>query len=75
MNYFKILAIYFVRFYQRFLSPWLGGGCRFAPTCSQFALEALEVYAPSRALWLIGKRVFSCHPFHPGGFDPVRPQL
>lgn len=60
-----------VRLYQVTLSPFLGQGCRFHPTCSHYALEAVDRHGPVKGVWLAGKRILRCHPFHPGGFDPV----
>ena len=62
--------------YQRFLSPLLAPRCRFAPSCSQYAVEALRTHGAARGLWLSARRLARCHPFHPGGYDPVpiRPQ-
>jgi putative membrane protein insertion efficiency factor len=61
-----------VRFYQRYLSPLKGGPtCRFYPTCSQYAYEALAKYGAIRGSYLAVKRILRCHPFHPGGYDPV----
>lgn len=74
-NYFKSLAIFGIRFYRLFLSPLLGGECRFTPSCSTFALEAFRQLSPARATFLTVKRLFSCHPFHRGGFDPVDQHL
>ncbi|MCZ6620256.1 MAG: membrane protein insertion efficiency factor YidD [Gammaproteobacteria bacterium] len=62
-----------VRIYQLTLSPFIGRQCRFEPTCSYYALEALEEHGALRGTWLAVKRVARCHPFHPGGFDPVEP--
>ena len=59
-----------VRLYQVLLSPFLGGQCRFHPTCSNYALHALESHGPLAGAWLALKRLLKCHPFHPGGFDP-----
>ncbi|MGB9886101.1 MAG: membrane protein insertion efficiency factor YidD [Moorellales bacterium] len=64
------LVLVLIGFYQRWISPWLGPRCRFYPTCSQYAREALERYG-WRGLWLGLKRLARCHPFHPGGWDPV----
>lgn len=58
--------------YQR-LSRWLPARCRFAPTCSSYAREALSVHGAARGSWLALRRVGRCHPFHPGGHDPVPP--
>jgi uncharacterized protein len=62
--------------YQRFLSPLLAPRCRFAPSCSQYAVEALRTHGALRGLWLSARRLARCHPFNPGGYDPVpiRPQ-
>ena len=60
-----------VRGYQRFLSPMLPPRCRFLPTCSQYAAEAVERHGAARGSWLALRRVARCHPFHPGGHDPV----
>ena len=57
--------------YQRFLSPLKGPTCRFYPTCSHYALEAVRRHGPGRGSWLAVRRVMKCHPFHPGGYDPV----
>ena len=62
-----------IRIYQRALSPLLGPRCRFYPSCSQYAFEALEVHGLLRGLWLAVRRIARCHPFHPGGIDPVPP--
>jgi putative membrane protein insertion efficiency factor len=63
-----------IRVYQRGLSPLLGPRCRFYPSCSQYALEALDVHGLAGGLWLALKRLGRCHPLHPGGFDPVPPK-
>ena len=60
-----------IRGYQLIVSPWLGQRCRFYPSCSNYALEALEVHGALRGSWLAVRRIGRCHPFHPGGFDPV----
>lgn len=71
----KILAaplIFMVRFYQVCLSPLKGAGtCRFTPTCSQYALEALRKYGPFKGSWLAIKRICRCHPWGGSGYDPV----
>lgn len=60
-----------VRGYQRFLSPALPPACRFTPSCSQFAVEALTRHGALRGSWFALKRIARCHPWHPGGHDPV----
>lgn len=60
-----------IRAYQRVLSPLLGPRCRFYPSCSQYALEAVERHGALRGSYLAVRRLLRCHPFHPGGFDPV----
>ena len=68
----KGLLIGFIRFYQRNISPGLPPRCRFIPTCSQYALEAVEKYGPLRGGWLALRRFLRCHPFHKGDmYDPV----
>jgi putative membrane protein insertion efficiency factor len=57
--------------YRRFVSPFLPPRCRFAPSCSEYALTALAEYGAARGLWLAAKRIARCHPFNPGGYDPV----
>lgn len=60
-----------VRFYQRFISPVLPASCRYQPTCSQYTLEAIRRYGLIKGSWMGAKRIGRCHPFHPGGYDPV----
>jgi hypothetical protein len=60
-----------IRVYQRFVSPMLGPRCRFYPSCSHYACDALCDHGALRGSWLAARRVLRCHPFHPGGFDPV----
>ena len=61
-----------IRFYRRFISPLLPPSCRFYPTCSQYALQALKRYGTLKGCWLTIKRLSRCHPYHPGGFDPLK---
>jgi len=63
--------IMLIRFYQRFLSPLKPPTCRFYPTCSNYGLEAVKRFGAVKGGWLTVKRILRCHPFHPGGFDPV----
>jgi len=65
------LLQYLIRAYQLLLSPFLGRHCRFTPTCSQYALEAIERHGALRGSWLAVKRIGRCHPFCDGGYDPV----
>jgi putative membrane protein insertion efficiency factor len=57
--------------YRRLLSPVLGSRCRYLPTCSEYALEAIEYHGGIRGGWMAAKRLGRCHPFHEGGYDPV----
>jgi uncharacterized protein len=68
----KIL-IYLIQGYQRFISPLLGPHCRYYPSCSEYTLIAIREHGALRGLWLGIKRISRCHPWHPGGFDPVPP--
>ncbi len=68
----KNACLALIRLYRRWLSPLLPPRCRFYPTCSQYALEAVERYGALRGCWLALRRLLRCHPFHPGGFDPVK---
>ncbi|ANF58108.1 membrane protein insertion efficiency factor YidD [Halotalea alkalilenta] len=63
--------IWLVRGYQYLISPLLGPRCRFWPSCSSYAIEAIETHGPLRGGWLALKRILKCHPWHPGGVDPV----
>ncbi|MGB1204056.1 MAG: membrane protein insertion efficiency factor YidD [Chitinophagales bacterium] len=67
----KILLIFFVRFYQLVISPFLPPTCRYTPTCSQYALEALRKHGVFRGGFLAAKRILSCHPWGGHGHDPV----
>lgn len=67
----KAVLIALLRFYKYAISPMLGRNCRFHPTCSEYAIEAVQRHGALRGGWLAIKRVGRCHPFHPGGYDPV----
>ena len=59
-----------VRFYQMAISPWLGPRCRFDPTCSEYAIQAVGRYGPIKGLWKTTGRILRCHPWSEGGHDP-----
>ena len=63
--------IFAIEAYRWILSPFLGGRCRFVPSCSHYTEEALLAHGPWRGVWMGGSRLLRCHPFHAGGFDPV----
>lgn len=67
----KRLLIGLIRGYKLFISPLLPPACRFQPTCSVYAIEAIERFGIFRGGWLAARRILRCHPFHPGGYDPV----
>ncbi|MET0442168.1 MAG: membrane protein insertion efficiency factor YidD [Casimicrobiaceae bacterium] len=67
----KTLLIAAVRVYQYALRPMLGANCRFYPSCSDYAREAIERHGALNGSWLATRRLCRCHPYHPGGFDPV----
>ena len=67
------LLLALVQAYRRWVSPLLGPRCRFAPSCSAYAAQALEQHGAARGSWLAMRRIARCHPFHPGGHDPVPP--
>ena len=68
LNYFLIVPI---KLYQILLSPLIGPSCRFTPTCSNYAIEAINKYGPFKGLWLAIKRISKCHPWGDSGHDPV----
>lgn len=65
------LPLSLVRAYRLLLSPWLGSSCRFTPTCSAYALQALQTHGASTGSYLAARRILRCHPWCAGGFDPV----
>lgn len=67
----KTILLFLIRFYRRCISPLFPPCCRFHPTCSAYALEAVTRYGALKGGWLALKRILKCHPFHPGGHDPV----
>lgn len=67
------LLIAAVQGYRYLLKPWLGNVCRFEPSCSAYALAALQQHGAAAGTYLAARRILRCHPFHPGGYDPVVP--
>jgi putative membrane protein insertion efficiency factor len=72
MIYIRKAALLLIRFYQKAVSPHFPPGCRYYPCCSVYAYEAIEKYGIFRGGFLALKRILRCHPFHPGGYDPLR---
>lgn len=70
-RFLTLLLILPVRLYQLFISPLLPPSCRFVPSCSQYALEALRKHGPFKGLWLALRRICRCHPWGGSGYDPV----
>jgi putative membrane protein insertion efficiency factor len=66
------LLIASLRIYKRWISPLLPSACRFHPTCSEYMMQAIQTHGAIRGVWMGLKRIARCHPFHQGGFDPVR---
>jgi hypothetical protein len=67
----RALLLASIRAYQYLLRPMLGANCRFAPSCSDYALEAISRHGAWKGSWLAVRRILRCHPYHPGGYDPV----
>lgn len=67
----KKIILCMIRFYQKYISIFLGKNCRFIPTCSAYTYEAIERFGVIKGMCLGIKRIVKCHPFNPGGFDPV----
>ncbi|UJF22253.1 membrane protein insertion efficiency factor YidD [Shewanella sp. OMA3-2] len=68
------LATTLIRGYQLLISPMIGPRCRFNPTCSHYAIEAIKTHGTAKGCWFAIKRILKCHPLHPGGSDPVPPK-
>jgi len=66
------LAIVVINFYKNYLSPLKGRTCRFYPSCSQYAIDAINKHGLLKGFWLSGKRIIKCHPFQPGGYDVLK---
>lgn len=67
----KKIILLLIKFYQKYISIFLGKNCRFIPTCSAYTYEAVERFGVIKGVYLGIKRILKCHPWHPGGFDPV----
>ena len=75
MNIFTLILINFIKLYKFLISPLLGNNCRYLPTCSEYSIEAIKIYGPIKGLLLSLKRIFSCHPWGDGGYDPVQKKM
>lgn len=67
----RTIAVFLITVYQKLISPLLPPSCRYVPTCSQYAREAIEKHGIARGAYLAVRRILRCHPFHAGGYDPV----
>ncbi|MCU0502079.1 MAG: membrane protein insertion efficiency factor YidD [Anaerolineae bacterium] len=67
----KQVFLLLIRFYQKWISRFLPSSCRFYPSCSEYTFQAIEKYGVLKGGWMGVRRIGRCHPFHPGGFDPV----
>jgi putative membrane protein insertion efficiency factor len=68
----RALTLASLRIYKRWISPLLPSACRFYPTCAEYMMQAVEMHGVARGIWMGLRRLSRCHPFHQGGFDPVR---
>ena len=75
MNILTYILIKLIKLYRYLISPLLGQSCRYLPTCSEYSIEALRTYGFFKGLFLSVKRIFSCHPWGRGGFDPVKKEM
>tara|TARA_B100001057_G_scaffold460285_1_gene511235 strand:+ start:393 stop:632 length:240 start_codon:yes stop_codon:yes gene_type:complete len=75
MNFVTFILIKFIIIYRYLISPLIGPSCRYLPTCSEYSIEALKTFGLSKGLSLSIKRIFSCHPWGNGGFDPVKKKI
>jgi uncharacterized protein len=67
----KLAMIWLIKGYRMFISPLFPPSCRFQPTCSMYAMQAIERFGVIKGSWLGVRRILRCHPFHPGGYDPI----
>ncbi|ADQ15794.1 membrane protein insertion efficiency factor YidD [Halanaerobium hydrogeniformans] len=67
----KKILLFFITIYQKIISPWTPKSCRFRPTCSEYSKIAIKKHGALKGVWMGLKRILRCHPFHPGGYDPV----
>ena len=74
MKFIQTILVHIIRIYQLLHAPFFHNVCRFEPTCSNYAIEAIQVHGVVRGSWLAFRRVIKCHPFHKGGFDFVPPR-
>lgn len=74
MRWLREAAVWPIRVYRRFISPWTPAACRFSPTCSEYAIQAVRAHGIARGGWLAVRRLLRCHPFCEGGHDPVPPR-
>ncbi len=70
-NFLTKFFCFFIRIYQKYISPLFPACCRFTPTCSQYALEAIQKYGPGKGTFMAIKRILRCNPYSKGGYDPV----
>ncbi|MCQ2241739.1 membrane protein insertion efficiency factor YidD [Treponema sp.] len=71
MNFLVKFMCLLIRFYQVCISPFLPDCCRYTPSCSQYAIEAIKKHGPFKGFYLAARRILRCNPFHEGGYDPV----